>query len=83
MLEISGLKLWDEPDEFYQCLDYSGCGFWMSAFEDKESGIAVGLQLEGLRRGRGFIKLTYEGPFWATFIDAKEKIESELDDDAL
>ena len=45
--------------------------------------MTVGLELKGLRRGRGFITLTYEGPFWATFIDAKEKIESELDDDAL
>lgn len=25
-LEVSGLTLWNEPDEFYQCLDYDGCG---------------------------------------------------------
>jgi hypothetical protein len=82
-LEVSGLKLWEEWDEFYQCLDYSGCGNWMSAFEDEKSGMIIGLELKGIRRGRGFIQLTYEGPFWSTYIDSKEKLESELDDNAL
>ena len=45
-LETSGLKLWDDPDEFYQCLDYSGCGYWTSVFKDKKSGVTVGLELK-------------------------------------
>ena len=80
--EFSGLKLWKKWDEFYQCLAYDGCGYWLSAFKGKKSGLIM-LELEGVRRGRGFIKLTYEGPTWEAFMDAKEKIESKLDDDAL
>ncbi len=81
--ESSGRKLWDEWDEFYQCLKYDGCGIWASIFEDEKSGMMIGLELKGLKRGRGFIQLGYEGPSWEAFLDAKEKIESELDDDAL
>lgn len=80
--EFSGLKLWKKWDEFYQCLAYDGCGYWLSAFKGKKSGLIM-LELEGVRRGRGFIKLTYEGPSWEAFMDAKEKIESKLNDDAL
>ena len=29
-LERVGMKLWDERDEFYQCLMYDGCGMWIA-----------------------------------------------------
>ena len=75
-LEVSGLKLWNEPDEFYQCLDYDGCGHYFSIFKDEKSGMGIFLELKGVRRGQGFVKLTYEGPDWSAFIEAREKIES-------
>ena len=79
--EIVGLRLYDESDEFYQCLSYDGCGAWVSAFEDKEQVIAV--QIKGMRRGHGYITLTYEGPKWKESLDANKAESSKSDSDAL
>ncbi len=80
--EYIGRKLWDEYDEFYQCLAYSGCGAWISFFKSK-AGEVVALQLNGLGRGQGYITLTYEGPSWSNAVDAYRSKESEADADAL
>ena len=82
-LESVGAKLWDESDEFYQCLDYSGCGMWAAGFEDEEGGESILLQVEGMARGKGFIRLTYEGPKWSEAVDAMEANEAKTDADAL
>ena len=39
--EFVGLRLYDESDEFYQCLSYDGCGMWTSFFVDKEQVVFV------------------------------------------
>jgi len=57
--EIIGRELYQESSEFYQCLMYSGCGMFFS-FWGEEDGSQVAVQLSGLERGRGFIKLIYE-----------------------
>lgn len=80
--EYIGRKLWDEYDEFYQCLAYSGCGTWLSLFESK-AGEVIALQLKGLGRGKGYITLAYEGPSWSNAVDAYKSKESEADADAL
>jgi hypothetical protein len=59
--EIIGLQLWDKPDEFYQCLQYDGCGIWIAIFTDSEHKGGIVLELNGLRRGVGFVSLSYEG----------------------
>lgn len=63
---VVGLTLYDERDEFYQCLQYDGCGGWMAIWETK--GVAVVLQLKGLRRGTGYIDIVIEGPKWSEFV---------------
>ncbi len=68
--ERIGGKLYDEADEFYQCLEYAGCGAYLATFE--MVGGLIGLQLEGKRRGEGYIRLLYESP---EFSIAKAKIE--------
>lgn len=78
-----GLKLWDEPDEFYQCLAYDGCGGWASFFENNETGEVTALTLRGLRRGEGYLTLAYEGPGWAAALDEKDEAVEFQDRDAL
>lgn len=82
-MERVGLELWDEPDEFYQCLAYNGCGLWIAIFEHKESGQNIVLSLKGLRRGEGLIELTYEGPMWSKVIYELEQRKLKADDSAL
>jgi hypothetical protein len=82
-LERVGAKLWKESDEFYQCLAYSGCGIWAAGFEDKNGGQSIFLQLEGMGRGKGFVRLTYEGPKWSEAVDALKEKEAKTDADAL
>lgn len=67
--EKIGLKLYDESDEFYQCLAYTGCGGWISVYELKNK-VNIGLRLTGSGRGKGALGLIYEGPNWT---DAKEE----------
>ena len=69
--EHTGITLYDESDEFYQCLAYSGCGGYMSSFE--VSGGHIQVSIEGGRRGEGAVKITYESP---AFYTAKQEIES-------
>ena len=57
--EHIGLKLYDEYDEFYQCLAYTGCGLWVSLWEDDSGGTVV-VQLKGYSRGKGWVQIVYE-----------------------
>lgn len=69
--EVVGNSLYDEPDEFYQCLDYTGCGSYLAIYEFQ--GGTIGIQLEGERRGQGFLRVGYESPY---FSEAKAQINS-------
>ena len=69
--EVVGNSLYDELDEFYQCLDYSGCGSYLSIYETL--GGTIGIQLEGERRGQGYLRVGYESPY---FTEAKAKINN-------
>jgi len=80
--EYIGRKLYEESDEFYQCLRYSGCGTYISFFESK-SGEVVALELKGLGRGKGYITIGYEGPSWSDALDAYKNKVSKSDEDAL
>lgn len=68
--EEVGRKLYNEPDEFYQCLEYSGCGAYLSLYAFSEGIIAV--QLNGKGRGEGYLTISYESP---QFYVAKKEIE--------
>ena len=70
--EYTGRDLYDEADEFYQCLEYSGCGHYVSIF--KFSGGIIAIELEGKGRGTGYLTIGYESP---GFLIAKRQIEKE------
>lgn len=58
--EFTGRDLYDESDEFYQCLEYSGCGVYISLY--KYSGGTIAIQLSGQNRGTGYLQIGYESP---------------------
>ena len=64
-----GKKLYREHDEFYQCLAYKGCGSWIT-FWRINSGGSISLELSGLGRGSGVMKLIYEGPGWEAVVNS-------------
>ena len=78
-LERVGMALYKDENEFYQCLGYEGCGMWVATYEDKKEGVSVLLELKGMKRGKGYIKITYEGPNWSKVIDTMRKNKSESD----
>lgn len=79
--ESVGLKLYDEYDEFYQCLAYAGCGMWMTLWEGPFGIVGLAIESTG-RRGSGWLQVTYEGPRWAETIDAKQAQANKQDADA-
>jgi hypothetical protein len=69
--QSTGHALWNEPNEFYQCLNHAGCGAWFAAWQLPDRTIL--LQLKGEGRGQGFITLQYESqPEWGAAIDKKD-----------
>jgi hypothetical protein len=62
-----GLKLYDEYDEFYQCLGYSGCGLWMVVFRTETNLLMM--ELKGTSRGKGYIRIEIEGPGFEAAVD--------------
>ena len=81
-IETIGLKLYDESDEFYQCLNYSGCGYYSLLWDLEENG-TIGLKINGASRGKGWISLAYEGPRWSDSLDRINNATEEEDLDAL
>lgn len=76
--ERVGGGLYDDADEFYQCLNYSGCGMYLSIFD--YAGGVISVQLKGKRRGEGYLTIGYESP---QFLVAKKEIErGDLESDA-
>jgi hypothetical protein len=80
--EWVGRELWGESDEFYQCLDYEGCGSWTTYWTENHEG-SIALELKGVNRGEGYIRLSYEGKLWSSAIDEKDEIQEASDFDAL
>jgi len=80
--KVVGKKLYDEPDEFYQCLKYQGCGMWYSTFLADNKNMA--LQLNGIKRGNGFIDLTVQAkPLFYQALDKFKSINALKEKDAL
>lgn len=80
--ESVGRKLYKEYDEFYQCLAYDGCGDYYSSFKPKEGGF-VAIELKGISRGKGFLKILYEGSNWSKHYNENKEKAKESDGDAL
>ena len=80
--QISGVALYTEWDEFYQCLAYSGCGIWASIFETNDK--IVGIEIKGLRRGTGYIEITAEAkPQFHEALQVYRNRQKTTDKDAL
>jgi hypothetical protein len=62
---VIGARLFDQDDEFYQCLAYEGegCGVWSAIWEQGPSG-GILLSIEGLGPGSGFVQLDFESEGW-------------------
>jgi hypothetical protein len=81
LLEYSGLILFKNGDEFYQCLKYDGCGIYLSYWKLDEGEIF--LQLKGLFRGIGFMEVMYEHKNFSLEADEMEETNKAKDKDAL
>ena len=77
--EATGMALYDESDEFYQCLKYDGCGNYVS-FMSSDDGEMVMLKIVGVRRGTGYISLGYESNEFKTA--KSEMVEKQKQKDA-
>lgn len=77
-----GNKLFEDSDEFYQCLSYSGCGQWAVVFETIDK--TVGIELKGLSRGTGYLDITAEAiPQFSQALKEYEFKKDSSDKDAL
>lgn len=72
-----GTKKFLKRDEFYECLAYSGCGVWAAVWSGSYGSVV--LQLKGLKRGSGYVSISYEGPRWADAVDAAKRKRSKSD----
>lgn len=69
-----GAELYKDRDEFYECLAYDGCGVWVAFWKGTESTNSVSmLQLNGLRRGEGYVSYSVEHPNWYKRNDQAEE----------
>jgi len=59
--ENIGRLLYKEPYEFYNCLNYPGCGEYISFFESGE-GEKSSVKIKPEGRSSGLILITFEGP---------------------
>lgn len=68
----TGLAVYKNRDEFYQCLIYDGCGMWADLFNLSDR--TVFLELKGLERGEGYISISYEAS--PEFAQARERVKA-------
>lgn len=80
-LEAVGISLYKDADEFYECLDYSGCGMWTAFWTGSYGAVALSIATSG-DRGVGWLQVVYEGPAWEDLIDARNARTDQLDADA-
>lgn len=80
-IDYIGIKLYKDPDEFYQCLAYDGCGLWATLWEERK-GVNSMVQVKGISRGEGFVTIHIEGPKWKTVLKDVEDKKRQSDRDA-
>ena len=80
--EWIGSELYKDADEFYECLNYGSCGNQSSFWLEDISG-TISLELKGVSRGSGYIKLTYESKDWSNILDRLENEKNLIDEDSL
>ena len=80
--EYQGKDLYRGADEFYECIDHSGCGSYMSIFE--KGGALAMLEINSTgKKGRGWLTILYEGPQFQNALDAYEASQADQELDSL
>lgn len=77
---FTGLKLYKDSDEFYQCLEYAGCGYYQASLD--YAGGQIHVRLIGERRGEGKLMVSYDSPELNAANSAIDAKGMENDDDA-
>jgi len=76
-----GQELYKESDEFYECLNYDGCGNWAILMSSENKNISI--QLCGLSRGEGYIRLVAEAkPEFSNALEKNKAKKNLKDSDA-
>lgn len=76
----TGLELYKDENEFYECLAYEGCGFWVTGLTGGNKQIVV--KLEGLKRGGGYLTITVESLMFSKSLEKYEKLKESSDSKA-
>lgn len=75
LLKVIGKTLYTKNDEFYQCLNYQGCGAYSAYYSSKDGG-GVLLKLDGKSRGVGALNLTYESAIYQKISSEQQENEN-------
>lgn len=75
-----GISVYLDSDEFYQCLNYKGCGYWTDGWEiEKDKNVVIGLNSAG-QRGQSFIEIVYEAnPEYGAAIAQRDEQSKQAD----
>jgi len=71
IIEVTGKTLYRDPDEFYQCLNYAGCGLYWTFIEVENMNVSV--ELKGYSRGTGQVVIQYENEGFRKYKDSLHK----------
>jgi len=78
---LIGNKLYNESDEFWQCLKYEGCGFFAALLKN-EKGTTAGVKLKGVSRGKGYAVVEFEAPQFKLYLDSAKTYANKKDTQA-
>ena len=77
-----GARIYEDSDQFYECLLYDGCGHWASVWGNDTDGKII-LEITGARPGAGFVTLIYSSAAWFVAREQEKEEKSRSDEDAL
>ena len=80
--EYHGEDLYLATDEFYECLDHSGCGSYVSIFQ--KGGALAMLEINSTgKKGQGWLSILYQAPQFQDALDAHEASQAARELDSL
>ncbi|UJF19274.1 hypothetical protein L0B53_06790 [Vibrio sp. SS-MA-C1-2] len=65
--ERVGMSVYDDSNQFYQCLKYMDCGYYTAGFGQDQG--TVSLVLKGLDAGKGYLKMVYQSTEFYEILD--------------
>ena len=78
--KTGALRVFDDSNQFYECLLFDGCGYWVSFWGKQKTGGGgnILLEIRGLEPGKGRVDIFFES---AAFDAAEEREKQENDRD--